>query len=569
MNALKNLRIRSRLLVLIAVFMISYLLIALASYTYLGESYDSLEKVYKDQLKTVENFMDMRNQTRAYTANIYDYILGGGKEKDLKEKIEGRKQNMEELLVELESVSDTEEEKSSIADLKSKLLEFQVVNDKTIELAESGDLAGAYSYAKSNEKQIESIQDDIREYSKRSEEQSEQIYSQSEQNKRNSFYIIGILIAVTIATTVVVSLLIIKSIIDPLKYVVDVLQKMTQGDFSFGVEDGNEKNEIGLMIGSLANMREAIAGIIGSVKNESEEVIGYAAQLDINVEKIDRESDEIKERVEELSATVEETAASSEEIAATTNEMQENIARTFKKIQDANSSIEEIDEKALKLKRDAEESRSEALEVYSEVNEEIVRAMEASKNIEKIKLLSETILGITSQTELLALNAAIESARAGEVGKGFAVVAGEIRKLSEDSKQAANEINDVVGVVVSIVEDFAKTSRKMLGFIEEKVVVDYDVLVETGENYSKDLSFILGVTRDFEATMDLLENTMKNMASSIGDISIASADEASNITDISHSTAEMAEDIKAIYRDTKSTSESMQRLFSDVQKFSI
>lgn len=90
-NALKNLRIRSRLLVLIAVFMISYLLIALASYTYLGESYDSLEKVYKDQLKTVENFMDMRNQTRAYTANIYDYILGGGKEKDLKEKIEGRK----------------------------------------------------------------------------------------------------------------------------------------------------------------------------------------------------------------------------------------------------------------------------------------------------------------------------------------------------------------------------------------------------------------------------------------------------------------------------------------------
>lgn len=476
---------------------------------------------------------------------------------------------MEELLVELESVSDTEEEKSSIADLKSKLLEFQAVNDKTIELADGGDFARAYSYAKSNEKQIESIQDDIREYSKRSEEQSEQIYSQSEQNKRNSFYIIGILIAATIATTVVVSLLIIKSIIDPLKYVVDVLQKMTQGDFSFGVEDGNEKNEIGLMIGSLANMREAIAGIIGSVKNESDEVIGYAAQLDINVEKIDRESDEIKERVEELSATVEETAASSEEIAATTNEMQENIARTFKKIQDANSSIEEIDEKALKLKRDAEESRSEALEVYSEVNEEIVRAMEASKNIEKIKLLSETILGITSQTELLALNAAIESARAGEVGKGFAVVAGEIRKLSEDSKQAANEINDVVGVVVSIVEDFAKTSKKMLGFIEEKVVADYDVLVETGENYSKDLSFILGVTRDFEATMDLLENTMKNMASSIGDTSIASADEASNITDISHSTAEMAEDIKAIYRDTKSTSESMQRLFSDVQKFSI
>lgn len=569
MKLLEKLKIRSRLLILCIVFLASYLAISAFAYSYLNESYRSLEKIYKDQLKTVEYFMDMRNQTRAYTANLYDYILGDGQEKGLLESIEKRKENIENLLTDLESLSDTEEEKSSIETLKSQIAEFIAINDRAVEIANAGDMAGAYRYQKSNEGNIEEIQDNIRSYSKASEEQSEEIYRQSEENKRKSLYVIGFLIVTTVIFTVVLSALIIKSIIGPLKYVVGVLGKMTDGDFSFDMESGSDKNEIGIMVKSLSNMKESVASMVSAVKSESEEVMGYTKQLDSNVEKIDRESDEIKCRVEELSATVEETAASSEEIAVTANDIQDNIATTYKQLQDANLSIGEIDGKALKLKRDAETSRDEALSVYSEVNGEIMKAMEESKNIEKIKVLSETILDITSQTELLALNAAIESARAGEVGKGFAVVAGEIRKLSEDSKLAANEIKEVVEVVVSIVDDFTRTSRRILGFIEEKVIADYDVLVETGENYSKDLSFILGVTKGFEETMDLLEVSVKNVSLSIGDISVASSDEANNITEISHATAGMAEDIKEIYRETTATSESMNRLFGEVQKFRI
>ncbi len=57
--------------------------------------------------------------------------------------------------------------------------------------------------------------------------------------------------------------------------------------------------------------------------------------------------------------------------------------------------------------------------MYKNNKKELSEAIEKSKSVEKINVLSEAILKITEQTNLLALNAAIEAARAGEAGKGF------------------------------------------------------------------------------------------------------------------------------------------------------
>ena len=69
-----------------------------------------------------------------------------------------------------------------------------------------------------------------------------------------------------------------------------------------------------------------------------------------------------------------------------------------------------------------------------------------SKAVKNIDVLTESILQITEQTNLLSLNASIEAARAGAAGKGFAVVADEIRKLAENSRHAANKIQNVTDV---------------------------------------------------------------------------------------------------------------------------
>ncbi|MCD6363069.1 MAG: hypothetical protein J7M13_03595 [Synergistetes bacterium] len=70
------------------------------------------------------------------------------------------------------------------------------------------------------------------------------------------------------------------------------------------------------------------------------------------------------------------------------------------------------------------------------------RARILSKKASVINDVVNTITSITEQTNLLALNAAIEAARTGEAGRGFAVVTEEVRKLAEESKNAAVQIGE-------------------------------------------------------------------------------------------------------------------------------
>ena len=114
----------------------------------------------------------------------------------------------------------------------------------------------------------------------------------------------------------------------------------------------------------------------------------------------------------------------------------------------------------------------------SEVRESALGVSEAMATLaaksEEIGGIVSTITGIAEQTNLLALNAAIEAARAGEQGKGFAVVAEEVRKLAEESQQAAGSIATLIAEIqedtsrtVSVVEDGATRSQQGAQVVEQ------------------------------------------------------------------------------------------------------
>ena len=123
----------------------------------------------------------------------------------------------------------------------------------------------------------------------------------------------------------------------------------------------------------------------------------------------------------------------------------------------------------------AAEKATEAMQAVRDSSTQVNQTMNdlAAKSMQ-IGGIVETITGIASQTNLLALNAAIEAARAGEQGRGFAVVAEEVRKLAEESQQAATKISDLIAEIqqetqkaVTVVEESVSRTEEGVAVVEQ------------------------------------------------------------------------------------------------------
>jgi len=149
--------------------------------------------------------------------------------------------------------------------------------------------------------------------------------------------------------------------------------------------------------------------------------------------------------------------------------------------EDTGISLSEVVSEALKLLKDM----TEMLEENGRLNLEYSRSIAAIlENTATINNITEDIQYISDQTNLLALNAAIEAARAGEHGRGFSVVAEEVRKLSDRTNQASNDITQIVGKVNASVEAISKSLTDNLKKTESKkesVNVAVNSLLETAE----------------------------------------------------------------------------------------
>ena len=270
-----------------------------------------------------------------------------------------------------------------------------------------------------------------------------------------------------------------------------------------------------------------------------------------------------------MSAVTEETAASTQEMNATSVEIESAVRSIAEKAQNGSEVAEKISKRALDLKENATNSQDAANNIRNDIDTEMKKALEQSKAVKNIDVLTESILQITEQTNLLSLNAAIEAARAGEAGKGFAVVANEIRKLAEDSKNTVNKIQVVTMEVIKSVEELASSSEKALNFIDTQVISDYKTMVGIGEQYYNDAASFQDLVNDFSATSDELLNAIQSMVKAIDEVTTANSEEAQGTQNISMKALDVTERASKVLELMNATKQSSESLTESVSRFKI
>lgn len=203
----------------------------------------------------------------------------------------------------------------------------------------------------------------------------------------------------------------------------------------------------------------------------------------------------------EISAVMEETGASVTTQTASISDIDANCQDVARAMEELAGNTRVITERANEIIRRVEQmvpelldDKKNAIDITMDSKKNLESAIEETKEIGKIVEVSEAIRAIAEQTNLLALNASIEAARAGEAGKGFAVVADEIKKLSTTTGSEIEKVNSLVGKVMESVNKLSDASNKVIAFLDEIVLKDYDRLEALAGSYKEDADYYVEVS---------------------------------------------------------------------------
>ena len=326
-------------------------------------------------------------------------------------------------------------------------------------------------------------------------------------------------------------------------------------------------DEIGRLVEGINKFIDVLQNVIREIKADAEQVKNNVGIVYGQIKAADGNIVDVSATMEEITASMEEITATAVSISDKAESVYGSMQTIATKADNGSDFVKEIKSRAHELRQQGEDSKKATMQVAKEMSEALKISLEKSKDVDRINSLTTNILDISSQTNLLALNASIEAARAGEAGKGFAVVADEIRVLADSSRDTANDIQEISSQVTASVDELASNANKMIEFISDVILPDYDKLVNTGDQYNSDAGSFDTIMQDFAESAKVLQNTMQEMAGLIHDMSTTISECSTGLSIIAGNTTDITQSMTQIQTGINETESISNRLESEVGRF--
>lgn len=343
----------------------------------------------------------------------------------------------------------------------------------------------------------------------------------------NARFWVVVLLVVAFALTVVLALLLTRSIVTPLLSAVSLAEKVASGDLTERIApQGND--EVTRLQAALAQMQENLRSTLSRISGSATQLASAAEELNAVTEEgsrgLQRQNDEIEQAataVNQMTAAVEEvasnavsTSTASQQSTGAAVDGQQRVTQTVVAIEQMNQDVE---------------ATSDQLRGLAERTQEIGKVL-------------DVIRAIAEQTNLLALNAAIEAARAGEAGRGFAVVADEVRALAHRTQESTREIETMVsgiqqgsGQAVASMHTSSERARQTLEAARSAGAALEEITRGIGEISERNLVIASAAEEQAQVAREVDRNLVN-----IRDLSLQSAAGANQTSAASHELSRLA-----------------------------
>ncbi|EIW16305.1 MULTISPECIES: methyl-accepting chemotaxis protein [Pelosinus] len=555
-----------RIKILSGFMVVIALVFIMSAFTYfqVGELNSTSKEIMRDslyQLELVEELaIDVSNEAVAmrrfnFTGDLADVATFDNYRKYGDDKIN-----------KLQAALSFQNSQAVLETLKKEKLAFDTIAAKSIEAKRANNIeqVGIYMQqaGKPSENSIAATKELIllvKGYVREQEEHSTQ--------KASEVQLLLVLVSLFVAAIAIgISIYISRGISIPAKLVAQAASEITLGNLAVDDIKTRSSDELGQLAASFNQMKSNLRLVIEKVAHAADQVMTSSQQLTASASHSTQAAGQIAASISDMAQGAEMQLTTFTETTVAVQQMSVGIQQIANNATIVAGKSSQASETAIKGGESIEKAINQMAQIEKTVNtsaQVITKLGEQSKEIGQIV---STISGIAGQTNLLALNAAIEAARAGEQGRGFAVVAEEVRKLAEQSQEAAKKIAQLIGEIQGDTTEAVIAMTK--GTTEVKIGAE--VVDVAGKSFQEIAQLILEVStqiKDISSAIQQIADGSQVIVLSVKEIDALSKKTSEETQTVSAATQEQSASMEEIASSSQILGEMAQNLQEVVNKF--
>ncbi len=372
-------------------------------------------------------------------------------------------------------------------------------------------------------------------------------------------------VVVAIIAAIIVVTFIISGINRNMRRISRKLERVAEGDLTGNVVVKG-RDEFNDLAGSATDMISQTRNLVRKVNSATVQLEESAVEVNHVSQELQEYSSDITNAIDEINEGMGRQSNHAQECVEKTDSLSAEIKEVLRVSKDVEKMVgetEQMIEHGIDIVRNLGERSRETNEITNRVGSSVEQLQE---QIDIINRFVGTITDIAEQTNLLSLNASIEAARAGEAGRGFAVVAEQIRKLSDDSAAAANEIKENVGHISAQTKtsvDNTKEAEQMVALQTESV----EEVVEVFRSMNESMQSLIEGLKKIAASTERADDERSHAVEAVRYISDIIEENASNAETVSGIASNLFEKVESLNRTSNVLGENMTGLKREIEAF--